>query len=180
MFKDNLMALRKRAGLSQEELANAIGVSRQSISKYETGTAEPDFARLAKLQAYFAVSYDALLGAGQDPVAAAPITGAIIIQSAIDGRMTRFDMFTIANVWGAWRKNAPQAQLLGEMTKNNNGFLGPDTVALGWYATHADAEQEVQAIQAAIVGGRGVYKLQHNVAVVKRGLFGKKIVTPAD
>lgn len=37
MFKDNLISLRKNLGLSQDELAEKIGVSRQTLSKYETG-----------------------------------------------------------------------------------------------------------------------------------------------
>lgn len=37
MFKDNLVELRKYHDLSQEELADMIGVSRQTLSKYETG-----------------------------------------------------------------------------------------------------------------------------------------------
>lgn len=37
MFKDNLISLRKMNKLSQEELADKIGVSRQTLSKYETG-----------------------------------------------------------------------------------------------------------------------------------------------
>lgn len=37
MFSDNLISLRKMNNLSQEELADRIGVSRQTLSKYETG-----------------------------------------------------------------------------------------------------------------------------------------------
>ena len=37
MFKDNLVSLRKMHGFSQDELAEKIGVSRQTLSKYETG-----------------------------------------------------------------------------------------------------------------------------------------------
>ena len=37
MFKENLVSLRKINGLSQDELADRIGVSRQTLSKYETG-----------------------------------------------------------------------------------------------------------------------------------------------
>lgn len=176
MFKDNLIALRKRSGVSQEELANVIGVSRQSISKYENGTAEPDLTHLAKLREYFHVSYDSLLGEANVNTNELPITGSILIQSAIDGRMTLFDMFKIEPVFEAWRQDSPKAQLIGEMTKNNNGFLGPDEIGLGWYATRTDAEEKLHAIQTAISNGQSLYKLQHNVAVVKRGLFGFKMV----
>lgn len=37
MFKDNLVSLRKMYGFSQDELSEKIGVSRQTLSKYETG-----------------------------------------------------------------------------------------------------------------------------------------------
>ena len=45
MFKDNLIELRKYHDLSQEELADKIGVSRQTLSKYETGESLPDKRR---------------------------------------------------------------------------------------------------------------------------------------
>lgn len=105
-----------------------------------------------------------------------PITGSILVQSAIDGRMTLFDMFKIETVFEAWRQGSPKAQLIGEMTKNNNGFLGPDEIGLGWYATCTDAEEELHSIQTAISNGQSLYKLQHNVAVVKRRFFGFKMV----
>lgn len=40
MFKDNLIFLRKINNLSQEELADRIGVTRQTLSKYETGVSQ--------------------------------------------------------------------------------------------------------------------------------------------
>ena len=43
-FARNLVELRKKAGLTQEELAAKLGLSAQSISKYETGTANPDIS----------------------------------------------------------------------------------------------------------------------------------------
>ena len=42
MFKDNLISLRKIHGYSQDELAEKIGVTRQTLSKYETGESLPD------------------------------------------------------------------------------------------------------------------------------------------
>ena len=42
MVKDNLIELRKINNMSQEDLASQIGVSRQTLSKYETGESLPD------------------------------------------------------------------------------------------------------------------------------------------
>ena len=49
MFADNLMELRKYHALSQEELAEKIGVSRQTLSKYETGESLPDIEKCKAL-----------------------------------------------------------------------------------------------------------------------------------
>lgn len=68
MFNDNLAMLRKQAGVSQAELAAAIGVSRQAVSKYENGTSEPDIAKLTQLKQYFDVSFDQLLDGAQPRV----------------------------------------------------------------------------------------------------------------
>lgn len=45
MFKDNLISMRKIHGYSQDELADKISVSRQTLSKYETGESLPDIER---------------------------------------------------------------------------------------------------------------------------------------
>lgn len=62
---ETICALRQKAGLSQSELADALGVSRQSVSKWETGAAVPDLDRLVKLAALFHVSLDRLV-TGED------------------------------------------------------------------------------------------------------------------
>ncbi len=46
MFGERLTQLRKQKGLSQNDLAEAIGISRQAISKYENGLAEPDLDKM--------------------------------------------------------------------------------------------------------------------------------------
>ena len=49
MFQDNLISLRKLHGFSQDELAEKIGVTRQTLSKYETGESLPDIERCKRL-----------------------------------------------------------------------------------------------------------------------------------
>lgn len=60
-FNEKLIELRKSKGLSQDELGNALGVSRQTISKWELAQSYPDFQRLVLLSDYFGLSIDALV-----------------------------------------------------------------------------------------------------------------------
>ena len=79
MLAEKLYALRKRSGLSQEELAEKLDVSRQAVSKWELGTAKPDLKRLAAISRFYGVPTDALLSEDELPPAsgndAAPPSG---------------------------------------------------------------------------------------------------------
>lgn len=59
--KDKIYKLRKRQGLSQEELGFEIDVSRQTISKWELGTSEPDLKNLKALSKFFKVDLNYFL-----------------------------------------------------------------------------------------------------------------------
>ena len=69
MFKENLISLRKLNHMSQEELAEKLGISRQTLSKYETGESIPDIERSKAIADAFGVSLDELVnyenGSGQ-------------------------------------------------------------------------------------------------------------------
>ena len=56
-----IMAMRKQRGWSQEELAQQLSVSRQSVSKWESGASVPDLDKILKMSEIFDVSTDALL-----------------------------------------------------------------------------------------------------------------------
>ena len=60
-FQTRLYDLRKKAGLSQEELAGLLGVTRQAVQKWEAGTSRPDMDNLAALARYFDVTLDWLV-----------------------------------------------------------------------------------------------------------------------
>ncbi len=60
-FQQRLYELRKKSGLSQEGLAELLGVSRQAVQKWEAGTSRPDLDNLAALARYFNVSLDYLV-----------------------------------------------------------------------------------------------------------------------
>lgn len=61
MFGENLVELRKYHNMSQEELAEKIDVSRQTLSKYETGESLPDIGKCKALADVFGVSMDELV-----------------------------------------------------------------------------------------------------------------------
>ena len=61
MFSEKLYKLRKNSGLSQEQLAEQLNVSRQAISKWEQGTAVPESEKLITISNYFGVTVDYLL-----------------------------------------------------------------------------------------------------------------------
>lgn len=61
-FAENLMALRKQRGWSQEELGNQIGVTRQTVSKWEMGQSTPELEKLVELSRLFGMSIDQLVG----------------------------------------------------------------------------------------------------------------------
>ncbi len=60
-FSEKLTDLRRRAGMSQEQLADRLGVTRQSVSKWEGGAAVPELAKLVALSELFHVSVDYLV-----------------------------------------------------------------------------------------------------------------------
>lgn len=60
-LSDKIVRLRKSNGMSQEELADKLGVSRQAISRWEMGTAMPDATNILQLSRLFQVTTDYLL-----------------------------------------------------------------------------------------------------------------------
>lgn len=58
----NLRKLRTSRGISQQQLADVIGTTQQSINKYENHSVEPDIRALIKLADYFDTSVDYLIG----------------------------------------------------------------------------------------------------------------------
>lgn len=60
MFKDNLIQLRKYRQMTQEELAEKVGVTRQAVAKWEAGETMPDLERSRMLAEIFEVSLDDL------------------------------------------------------------------------------------------------------------------------
>ena len=70
---ETLRALRRRSGLTQEEVAEQVGLTRQAISSYESGRTQPDLDMLARLAEVYRTDVNGILsGSGETPPAPAP------------------------------------------------------------------------------------------------------------
>ena len=60
-FNEKIVRLRKIKGITQDEFANAVGVSRQAVYKWESGQSYPEVAKLLEIKLLFNISIDDLL-----------------------------------------------------------------------------------------------------------------------
>lgn len=67
MLSEKIYTLRRKNGLSQEQLAEKIGVSRQAISKWEGGLSTPELDKLKALSECFHITLDELTGEQKAP-----------------------------------------------------------------------------------------------------------------
>lgn len=72
-FEERIQLIRKENGLSQEELAEKLGISRQAVAKWEAGLTYPDVDNLIALSNMFRISIDSLLKAQEDECGINPV-----------------------------------------------------------------------------------------------------------
>ena len=82
ILSERILSLRKEKGLTQEALAQQLGVSFQAVSKWENGQSCPDIALLPLLAEVFGVSVDSLFG--RQAPEAPPAPEAPIVQPVFD------------------------------------------------------------------------------------------------
>lgn len=93
-LSEKILYYRKSAALSQEELAARVGVSRQAVSKWETGESTPELSKVVLLAQLFHVTTDQLLSpqapqASVPPSSSSPTPGAKYQTIPLLGRMVR-------------------------------------------------------------------------------------------
>ncbi|MBS5703000.1 MAG: helix-turn-helix transcriptional regulator [Butyricicoccus pullicaecorum] len=106
-FGEKLQALRRAKGLSQEQLSEALGVTRQAVSKWELNASIPDVEKLLALSDFFQVSTDYLLKETiqmPEPVAppafaAAPRTQRVNVKLLVGGILTGVSSLALFIVW---------------------------------------------------------------------------------
>lgn len=95
---EKLLALRTEKGLSQEDLAEQMGVSRQSVSKWETGQSVPDLDKIIRLADLFDVTADELVREGERPQSPGPRV--IYVEREKQGLTPMQSLFVVNEVVG--------------------------------------------------------------------------------
>ena len=179
-FAENLKIMRKEKYLSQEQLAEIMGVSRQAVSKWEQGSGYPETEKLIDLAKKLDISLDVLLldkvadsvpetatAIGENGLTV-PAESAIYIQN--EDVLVRCYKFSILPVVFP-TKREPKFALVGV---NSTGIFGDNTTELGWYKEKEDVQKEIAAIAEAVKSGQRTYQLQYCCKV--KGVFSPKIV----
>ncbi len=97
-ISDRIQTLRKGRGISQEELADKIGVSRQAVSKWESGQSTPDIDKIILLSDYFDVTTDYLLK-GIEPTTAVTEKADARIFSVIGTALNFIGLVAAIMIW---------------------------------------------------------------------------------
>lgn len=170
-FAENLKRIRKERGISQEELAELLEVSRQAVSRWEQGSGYPEMEKMILLSERLNLSLDELVfGRKAAPGSARqPASGSILIKS-YDGKQIVNCRKVLPSPLSSWSRNkkVPQCALFG--VDSTSSFWGENRVILGWYADEESMKKEIDAIWAAIRNGETFYELQYASKVKRKFL----------
>ncbi len=149
----NIQTARKAKGISQEALAEKIGVSRQALGKWEKDTALPGVDNLQALAKELGVSVDALLGCAA-PDTAAPAVTLNALRDLLDAR----DAEACRRRRGAWLAAAAAAAVLlavgGGMAARLDGLAGQyGYLSSEVSRTNSDLSARMQELQNAVRQG---------------------------
>lgn len=171
-FGENLKLIRKERNITQEHLAELLDVSRQAISKWESGNGYPETEKLIMISQKLNISLDYLLNEksnieGNRSVLFAP-TGKIAVTTFDKKSVINCQAVKSSKVIGSGK--GPKYVLLGVEGIN---FWGEKTQILGWYKTLDGIRNEIEEINQAISQGKPSYQLRHDTPVEYKGIFGQ-------
>ena len=162
-FGENLQTIRKKNQLSQEALAEMLGVSRQAVSKWELGEGYPEVEKLLILSKRLNISLDSLLGGENTP----PVSGeskpsdTIRIVSPHEGVILNASKVMRSQQFKGG-KNSPKFALFASDGEVQSTW-GAQNTFLAWYRDLEDVTRELAEIQAALDAGAASYTLQYSV-----------------
>ena len=123
-FQERLNQLRRERGLSQEDLAEVVGVTRQAVQKWESGASRPDMDNLTALADYFGVTLDYLVMGREQPPAA---QGQTVINNYYHTDRWEYEYKSERTLWGL--------PLVHIHLRNNGLVRAKGIIAIGNVAT---------------------------------------------
>ena len=168
-FADRLKESRRISGLSQEELAAQLDVSRQAVGKWEQGQSYPEVDKLLALCGVLNTSLDALMADELPKNCRTEINAPVLSESILIRAENGINLVRCINIQCSQpykSRKGPKYALFG--VSGYTPFWGPHNNLLGWYADEASVQAEIKAIQEALRRGEGDYVLQYNVQVRRR------------
>jgi len=162
-FGENLQNIRKKNQLSQEGLAEMLGVSRQAVSKWELGEGYPEVEKLMLLSKKLNISLDSLLvgeNVASNPEHSKP-SDTIRIFSPNEGVTISTSKVTRSQEYKGG-KNSPKYAMFASDSKDLS-YWGAQSTFLGWYRNLEDVTKELAEIQNALEVGKTSYTLQYSV-----------------
>jgi transcriptional regulator with XRE-family HTH domain len=174
-FADNLKSIRQERHISQEELAEIIGVSRQAVSKWEQGSGYPEMEKILILSKELNVSLDYLMlgelkSTENNKTLANNIivpTGKITIKSYDGKSIVNCYKVLASHVMYKAKSDEPKYWLIGV---NSGAFWGEKSIVLGWYVDEEKIKKEMDEIAEAINDGVPAYELKYAVKVKNKML----------
>lgn len=174
-FAENLRLLRKEKGITQEDLAEMLEVSRQAVSKWEAGSGYPETDKLLTISKKLNISLDYLMD--NEPQSVCEEPQKIVYPKTDRIKIITFDGSQIVDCISVRynkiefpAKNEP-AYILQAVDRV--GFFGAHTIILGWYNDENSVQKEVKEIVKAIEAEEKTYKLQYFADVEFKGILGQ-------
>lgn len=120
---DRIQYLRKTKGISQEELADKVGVSRQAVSKWESEQSMPDLDKVITMSEYFDVTTDYILR-GIEPAANNDVKNSELTSKILYLASTAFIIIGLFCAFGGWYEEQSTDSIWGSMIIQAVGVVG--------------------------------------------------------
>ena len=120
---DRIQYLRKTNGISQEELADKIGVSRQAVSKWESEQSLPDLGKIITMSDYFGVTTDYILK-GIEPVVDKEQKSSELTSKILYIASTAFVVIGLFSAFAGWYEKQTMDTVWGSMIIQAVGIAG--------------------------------------------------------
>ncbi len=118
---DRIQKSRKISGISQEELSEKIGVSRQAVSKWESGQSSPDLEHIIKISEFFGVSTDYILK-GSDFISCEPKKDMSFTSKILYIASTTFVAIGLFCAFAVWYEAQTMVSIWGSMIIQSVGI----------------------------------------------------------